>query len=508
MNKSENWVVFSLTNNTNTDLDTSIFKLSGNKSPLGTTVGYNTFTQSIITVSMNSPRASIYNPINKYLYIVGNTGNQVAVVDTITETLITTISVGTTPAGITYNSKDNTCYVANKDSDDVSVIDCDTDTVITTISVNTSPRYLAYTSNNKMYVTCNTGNAIDVIDCDTNTVVDSISVTAPVGICYNNTDQNVYYTFNTSDLGTINVLTNQITFTGSIAGALGQIFYNQANDSVYIFRENMLYVVGCVLKTLVATVTGITPNNGVLNTIENAFYIADSVNTAIHVVDCNSNTIVTEVDDSRSYRSISFNPDTNIMYGGYSTNKLDKLITPLTLLNESETSYSDAVTELNSGRYILDWIYISADSIEQANLPFTIYNKQPNGLVCTDFKVPAIAPYDKQFVIKKLLLKYVPESQRDLKYTIKANTTVRLIVNYSDIKYSKIVKLIDKPILKMEIPKKVENPLFKIVSMKDTQEKITMAKIKKEIENDRLKCANDSLVDLYNFFTSCDFKSS
>lgn len=503
-----------LTENTGSNQEVELFKLAGNENPLGTISGYNIITESTLTISLNSPRKAAFCPVNKSFYIVGNTGGIVSVVDTVTGTLSSTISVGTTPIGITYNSSDNTMYVANSGSNNVSVIDCDTDTVTDTISVSASPRYLAYTPSNRMYVTCLTGNSIDVINCNDNTIEDTISVTSPNGIAYCSTNQTMYFSNNTFDLSSLTISNNTVVQTETFAGALTQVFFNQANNSVYVFREDRIYVVSCSSNTLIATITGLTPNDAVINTIGNDLYVSDAVNTAVHVIDCNTNTIVDEANDSASYRSVMYQPFTNKVYAGYSTNKLDILIPEITVSDDNDPNYADVTTEINDGRYILDSVYIQADGIDQINSPFIIYNRQPSGFLCTDIKQPVLAPYDKQFVISKVCLRYVPETQRKLTYQLLANQSVKLIFTYAKMKYREIEEVVDSEELKPKKPVKrvVSNPIMnlfestqKVKEIKQEASEKTCA-IKKEIMDIRKQYCDVPLSELHSYFTGTDFR--
>ena len=61
-------------------------------------------------------------------------------IDTTTNTLITTIAAGDYPDGISITPDGTKPYVVNNDRNDVSVIDTATNTVIDTIPVGNGPR--------------------------------------------------------------------------------------------------------------------------------------------------------------------------------------------------------------------------------------------------------------------------------------------------------------------------------------------------------------------------------
>ena len=66
-------------------------------------------------------------------------GNTVSVIDTATNTVTATVTVGIIPIGVAVNPSGTEVYVANKESNTVSVIDTATNTVIAMVPVGTCP---------------------------------------------------------------------------------------------------------------------------------------------------------------------------------------------------------------------------------------------------------------------------------------------------------------------------------------------------------------------------------
>jgi len=72
---------------------------------------------------------------------VANSGsNNVSVIDGNTNSVIATVSVGTSPEGVGVNPLTNGIYVANFNSNNVSVIAGNINSVIATIPVGANPR--------------------------------------------------------------------------------------------------------------------------------------------------------------------------------------------------------------------------------------------------------------------------------------------------------------------------------------------------------------------------------
>jgi YVTN family beta-propeller protein len=106
----------------------------------------------------------------------------VTVIDTTASPISKTITgIGAYPNGIVVNPVTNMVYSANFTGDNVSVIDGSTDTLSTTIDVGSNPAFIAVNPNNdKIYVTdsnwCGTGAAdVKVINGSTNTVSTTLS---------------------------------------------------------------------------------------------------------------------------------------------------------------------------------------------------------------------------------------------------------------------------------------------------------------------------------------------
>ena len=76
-------------------------------------------------------------------------------------------------------------YVTNSGGNTVSVIDTNTNTVVSTIPVGSQPIGIAFDPvHDRMYVTILTVNSVSVIDTHGNTVVSTISVSSPRGIAF------------------------------------------------------------------------------------------------------------------------------------------------------------------------------------------------------------------------------------------------------------------------------------------------------------------------------------
>jgi YVTN family beta-propeller protein len=101
-------------------------------------------------------------------YIPNTEGNTVSVIDTATNAVTATITVGFTPAGVAVSPKGGRVYVTNENSNSVSVIDTKTNKVRKTITGFNLPLGLAVTPNGKeLYVANVNDSTVSVIDTAT-----------------------------------------------------------------------------------------------------------------------------------------------------------------------------------------------------------------------------------------------------------------------------------------------------------------------------------------------------
>jgi YVTN family beta-propeller protein len=76
--------------------------------------------------------------------------NNVSVIDTATNTVATTVAVGTAPLGVAVTPDGKHVYVANQGSSSVSVIETTGNTVMATVAVGIAPIGVAVTPDGKL----------------------------------------------------------------------------------------------------------------------------------------------------------------------------------------------------------------------------------------------------------------------------------------------------------------------------------------------------------------------
>ncbi|MGH6838941.1 MAG: beta-propeller fold lactonase family protein [Methylocella sp.] len=129
-------------------------------------------------------------PDGKHVYVTSTSftslgSNNVSVIDTATNTVEpTVITVGTNPVAIAVTPDGKRAFVANESSNTVSVIETAANKVLATVPVGNSPNGVAVTPDGKRaYVANLTDGTVSVIDTATNTVLATVTVgSLPVAI--------------------------------------------------------------------------------------------------------------------------------------------------------------------------------------------------------------------------------------------------------------------------------------------------------------------------------------
>ena len=127
-----------------------------------------------------SPTIPAVTPNGARVYVTNNLQDTVTVIDTLTNTVIDTITVGPSPWGIAITPDGRRAYVASRTAG-IVVIDTSTNTVITTIPDSAMPLGVAIPPDGSRAYVSNALASVSVVDISTNTIVTNIPLIDFVG---------------------------------------------------------------------------------------------------------------------------------------------------------------------------------------------------------------------------------------------------------------------------------------------------------------------------------------
>ncbi len=250
-----------------------------------------------IQVGFN-PGSLALNPITKLLYTANDIDDTVSVVDTVTNTLVTTIPTDQ-PFGVAVNPNTNLIYV-NTEPGVVYVIDGATNQVVTTIPTGNGADGIAVDSRlNRIYATNVYDNAVAVIDGRTNAVVDHVTVGKDPGF----------------------VAVDEVTGYVYVTNVLG------ASVSVIDGHTDM------ILATVSITGTDPIPNGIAVDHALNRVYVTDNGSFTLDVIDTLTFTVSSTVSGFENPFAVAINPQSHWLYvlGGNGMRGRISLVSPKAL---------------------------------------------------------------------------------------------------------------------------------------------------------------------------------
>jgi YVTN family beta-propeller protein len=256
---------------------------------------------SLMAVFLMASAGPIHLNAAPYAYIPNQSDNTVSVIDTSTNTSVTSINVGAAPFGVAVNAAGTRVYITNTGANSVSVIDTSMNTVVgSPIAVGVTPMGIALNpEGTRLYVANYGDDTVSVIDTSTNTRVTSIIVgSAPFGVAVNPAGTRLYVANSVSK--TISVID---TYWNAVDGppiGVGKspwgITVHPLGTRVYVANagDNTVSVVDASSNAVIgpAIGVGITPLGIALNPTGTHLYVANNLSHTVSVIDTSSNVVV------------------------------------------------------------------------------------------------------------------------------------------------------------------------------------------------------------------------
>ncbi len=298
----------------------------------------------IATISFGASRAGVIaaNPTNNHIYAAQEDVPAIAVIDSSTNTIITTIPTAGFHIGSDVNPVTNLIYVAQQFAGSVKIIDGSTDTVVTDLAVpglNGALGDLAINSaTNRLYVIRADNNDLAVFDAATNTLLTSIPLNCPAspcsGIAINPITNRIYVTASQGDeVYVIEGGSNSLIATVPVGDHPIGIAVNPTTNRVYVsnISGNTVSVIDGATNTGIASIpVGNSPVGISVNPETNRIYVSNNSSNEVSMIDGSSNTVVATVPVGAQPNGITVMPSANRIYVSNDTGHSVSVIEDLT----------------------------------------------------------------------------------------------------------------------------------------------------------------------------------
>ena len=219
-----------------------------------------------IPVPAGPPQFIAVTPDGSRAYVsifnTDKTINLVAVLDTRTARLLTTIPVQQKPYALAVTPDQRFVYVPSHDAAEIDIIDIGTNKVVQQVPVAPNPHWVTFTPDGKTaYIADHESNVLSVLDTASNTVVQTIGVgTSPHSVAVSPDGKQVAVVcFDSNDLFFIDTATNQVQ--GSVPVGTNPQDVTYAPDGRYVYTADVLSNTVSVVDTETRTVTASIPTD-------------------------------------------------------------------------------------------------------------------------------------------------------------------------------------------------------------------------------------------------------
>jgi len=256
-----------------------------------------------------SPNGVAVTPDGAHVYVANGSDGTVSVIATATNTVSATVTVGVDPISVAVTPDGAHAYVANFNDNTVSVIDTASHTVTATVTVGANPVGVAVTPDGaRVYVANFSSNTVSVIDTASHTVTATVTVGLnPEGVAVTPDGAHVYVgNFFGNTVSVIATATNAVTATVPVGVFPQGVAVTPDGAHVYVANQNDASV--SVIATATNSVTATVPVGnfpvGVAVTPDGAHvYVANEKDHSVAVIATGSNTVTAMVPVGNSPRA-------------------------------------------------------------------------------------------------------------------------------------------------------------------------------------------------------------
>lgn len=248
----------------------------------------------------SSPQGVAITPNGAFVYVANSGSNNVSVIATASNAVVTAIPVTGFPTGVAITPDGAFAYVTDQLSASVSVIATVSNTVVTTFVVGNFPLFVAITPDGAFaYVTTYGDNTVKVIATASNAVVASIPVgVTPVGIAI--TPNGAFaYVGNQDSFDASVIQTSSNTVIATVPTGLNPQGAGIRPDGAFAYVmnsvSNTISVIATASNTVVATIPVTTPRHVAFTPNGRFGYVTNTASATVSVFDTVSNAVVATI---------------------------------------------------------------------------------------------------------------------------------------------------------------------------------------------------------------------
>ena len=226
--------------------NSNIIVIDGDSETISTTIN-SSFIGDITSIENANGTNFVYTSISR-------TGqDKVDVIDTLTNTVSTTIDVNEIPKSLTYSSKFGKLYVANSGSNEITIIDTATNTIDNVISTSTSEPYQIELDEVNDYLYVRTEENVEIFDINSTSFIQTFFV-----------GEMTFLNENTSNILQVNTTLNEVYALSSTSSA--EQYIQTINLFDFTFNENKEVKVNGLIEAIyydpISLALNYTLNNG------------------------------------------------------------------------------------------------------------------------------------------------------------------------------------------------------------------------------------------------------
>jgi len=266
-------------------------------------------------------------PVNAAFAYIANLGdNTVSVVNTLSDTVVTTIPVGQGPVSVSVSPDGSRVYVANSTAGTISVISTATNTVTATVTVGSFPNYVYVSPDGSLIYAVNQTN-ISVINALTNMVVSTITAgNAPQGVAESSDGSKLFIACeNDNDISVINTATSNVINSIQAGSDPTGIVLSPDGSKLYVanYGSDTVSVINTATNIVVATVpVGINPFGISISPDGLHVYVTNVGSKSLSVINTSTDSVIATVQLYNEPSGVSLSADGSMVYVtdyGYNT---------------------------------------------------------------------------------------------------------------------------------------------------------------------------------------------